>query len=251
MPGDADAELLAADRAARGLDADDLAAVARDAGDLAVLDDVDPARVGGARVAPGNGIVARGAAARLHEAADDRVARAIRAVEQRHEVADLVAAHQLGVDAIQPHGIAAALEGVELGGRVREVEHAALAEHDVEVELGAQALPELERELVEMGVGLEPVVRAHDRGVAPGVAAAEPALLEHRDVGDAVLLGEVVGGRQAMAAATHNHDVVSRLRLGAAPGRGPARMVAQRIARQAEEGIGQPNRRQAGVSARG
>jgi hypothetical protein len=30
----------------------------------------------------------------------------------------------------------------------------------------------------------------------PGVAAADPALLEHRDIGQAVLSGEVIGGAQ-------------------------------------------------------
>ena len=44
------------------------------------------------------------------------------------------------------------------------------------------------------------IVGADDRGVAAGVAAAEPALLEHRDIGDAVLLREVVGGREPVAA---------------------------------------------------
>ena len=43
-------------------------------------------------------------------------------------------------------------------------------------------LPQLERELVEVRVGIEVIVRAHDRRVAPGVAAAEPAFLEHGDV---------------------------------------------------------------------
>ena len=45
-----------------------------------------------------------------------------------------------------------------------------------------QPLPQLQRQLVEVRVGVEVVVRADDRRVAPGVAAAQPALLEHGDV---------------------------------------------------------------------
>ena len=65
MSGDGKPHLRRADRAARGLDADDTIALAQDAGDLAILDDVDAARIGGASVAPGDGIVPRRAAARL------------------------------------------------------------------------------------------------------------------------------------------------------------------------------------------
>ena len=71
--GDRHADLAGADRAARRLDAGDLpAVVAREAGDLAVLDDVDAALVGGARIAPDHRVVARGAAAALQQAALDR-----------------------------------------------------------------------------------------------------------------------------------------------------------------------------------
>ena len=72
--GDRDRHLLGADLAARGRDAGDAVAVAQEAGDLAILDDVDAAPVGAARIAPGDRIVAGGAGAPLHQAADDREA---------------------------------------------------------------------------------------------------------------------------------------------------------------------------------
>ncbi len=46
----------------------------QDPGDLAVLDDVDPERIGRARVAPGHRVVARGAAAALQGRPEHRVA---------------------------------------------------------------------------------------------------------------------------------------------------------------------------------
>ena len=81
------------------------------------------------------------------------------------------------------------------------------------------------------------VVGADDRRVAPRVAAAEPALLEHGDVGRAVLLGEVVGGREPVPAAADDDRVVARLRRGTAPGERPALVVAPRVARQREDRV--------------
>jgi len=56
-----------------------------------------------------------------------------------------------------------------------------------------RCLPQPDRMVVECGALIEQVVGADDGGVAAGVAAADPALLEHRDVGGAVLAGDVVG----------------------------------------------------------
>ena len=79
-------------------------------------------------------------------------------------------------------------------------------------------LPQLQRELVEVRVRIEVIVGADDRRVAPGIAAAEPALFEHGDIGDAVLLRKIVGGGEAVTAAADDDDVVARLRRRAAPG---------------------------------
>src|SRR3954467_337347 len=78
------------------------------------------------------------------------------------------------------------------------------------------------------------VVRAHNGGVAAGVAAAEPAALEYRDVADAVLLRQVIGGGEAVAAAADDDDVVGGLRIGRAPVRRPVCMAPQRLAQEGE-----------------
>ena len=209
--GDRHADLAGADVAAAGLDAAHPAAFDPKAGDLAVLDHVDAAQVGGAGIAPGDGVVARGAGAALQQAAIDREAHVVEVEERR--VADLVAVQQFGVDALQPDRVAAPREGVALAVGMEQVEQAALGHHRVVVEFLRQPLPELERVLVELGVAAQQVVRPDDGGVAPDVAAAEPALLDHRDIGDSVVLGEVVGGREAMPAAADD-DVIGGLRLG-------------------------------------
>jgi hypothetical protein len=81
-----DADLLGRDRAARRLDARDGAGgVAADRGRLAILDDVDAARRGRARIAPGDRVVPRCAASPLQRRADDRIADVASDVEKRAE----------------------------------------------------------------------------------------------------------------------------------------------------------------------
>ena len=143
-----------------------------------------------------------------------------------------VAVEQLGIDAMQPHRVAAPRIGVALRVRMIEVEHAALAHHRIVIEVLLQPLPELHRPFVEGFVAGQQVVRADDGGVAARIAGADVALLQHRDVGDAVLLGEVVGGRKPVPAPADDHHVVFRLRLGLAPGRRPAGVAAQRLPQQ-------------------
>ncbi len=83
--------------------------------------------------------------------------------------------------------------------------------------------------LVERGALGRAVVRADDRRVAAGGARADVALLEHGDVADAVVLREVVRGREAVRAAADDRrrrSAASARRAGATcggRGRGPSR----------------------------
>ena len=235
MPRDHDADLARPDRALRGPHPGHPAGVHVDARDLAVLDDVHAPRIRRPRVAPGDRIVARVAAASLQRAAQDRVARLRRGVEDRAERLDLRGRQQLGVHRVQPVGVDAPGRLLQVVDVVDQVQHAPLAEHQVVVELLREALPELQRMLVEGGAFVPQVVGADHGGVAPGVAAAEPALLQHRDVGNTVEGGEVVGGGEPVPAGADDDDVVGRLRRGAPPLLRPALVMAQRVAREAED----------------
>src|SRR5437899_11728467 len=77
--------------------------------------------------------------------------------------------------------------------------------------------PELERVFVDRGALSPEVVRANDRGVAGQVAARQPAALEHRNVGDAVVLRKVIRRGQTMAAGADDDDLVRTPRLRVAP----------------------------------
>src|SRR5690606_6213856 len=93
------------------------------------------------------------------------------------------------------------------------------------------------RLFVDRGRWVLKVVRADDGGVAAGIAAAEPALLDDRDIGDAEVLAEIVGGGEAVAAGADDQHVVFPLRLGRGPGAFPTLMVAHRLAHDGEDGI--------------
>jgi hypothetical protein len=166
----------------------------------------------------------------------DREARVI-VVEERHHAAHRVAVEQFGIDAVQAHRIAAPGEGVALLVGVIEIEHAALAHHRVVIEALLQPLPQLHRPFVEALVARQQIVRADDGGVPPGIAGADVALLQHRHVGDAVLAREVIRGREPVAAAADDHDIVLGLRLGLAPRRGPAGVAAKSFSQQRKDGV--------------
>src|SRR6185503_2678517 len=121
-----------------------------------------------------------------------------------------------------PDRVDPAAQRLELVVAVRERHDAALAQHDVEVELAAQALVEPERVVVKRGALGPVVVRACGLRVAAAIAAAEPALVEYSDIADAVLFRKVIRRREAMSAGTDNHDIVRCARIGVAPGGSPA-----------------------------
>ena len=161
--------------------ADRAVGVAPDAGDLAVLQDVDAESIGGAGVSPGDRIVPRGSAAPLQGRSEHRVAD-VADIQRRTEFLGLLGGQPFVVDAIGAVGVDVPLGRLLVMNRVREHHDAARGEHDVVVELLRQGLPHLQRVVVQRGAFVEQVVRADDGGVAAGVAAADPAFFHHRDV---------------------------------------------------------------------
>ena len=70
--------------------------------------------------------------------------------------------------------------------------------------------------------GLAIVLRGRPWGYGAGIAAPDPAFFQHRDIGEAVVLGQIVGSGQAMAAAADDNGVIFGFRLRIAPGQFPA-----------------------------
>jgi len=179
--------------------------------------------------------VPRGAAATLQRGADDRVPDVARNIEDRAEGLGFLGAQPFVVDARKPVGVDVALRDLNVMGVVREHHHAARRIHHVVVELPREALPQLQRVLVERGRFLPEIVGPQDCRVAAGVAASEPALFEHSDLRQPMLLGEVISGREPMPAGSNDNRVVRTLRFGTAPLLRPALILRERLPRHVEK----------------
>ena len=217
---------VGANDAAGRFHADRAAVLDRDPGHFAILHDIDAAVGSRARITPDHGVVPRRAAARLHQSTVDGKARIV-VVQIGQEGANALAVEKLAASAVQPHGVAAAGKGVALNVGVINVDDAALAHHRVVVEVALQSLPELHRPFVEAFVAGEEIIGADDGRVASGIAGADPVLLQHGDVGDAVHLGEIMRGGEAVAAAADNDHVVGSFGRRIAPGRPPVLVTRQ------------------------
>ena len=211
--GDALQHLAAGDVAAVGLHAGDAALLDGEAGDLGLGVDLRPPLGGVAGIAPGDGVVAGDGARRMIERAQDRIAHILGHVERRAEPVDVVGIDDLGIDAQMLVHLGAPAAGAHGGIGMGEREMAADGIEDVVVEILAQPLIEADGFVVEAHALRRQIVRADDGRVAGGVAAGEIALVQHRDIGDAPVLGQVIGRGEAMAAGADDDDVVGGLQL--------------------------------------
>ena len=230
------AQLAAANEALGGVYARDLPGFGADAGHFAVLDDVHAHGGAGAGIAPGNGIMPPGAAARLPERAEDGVARAVD-IQDRAQFLDPLGGDEFGGHALQRVGVGGAQVAPHLMMRLGQHHHATGGEHDVVVQVLAERFIQAAGFFIDRGGGILQVVGADDRGVAPGVAAAKPAFFNDRDIGDAEILAKVVSGGKAVAPCPDDHHIIAGLRFGRGPGAFPAHVVAQCLTRDGKDRI--------------
>ena len=239
--------LVGADLALRRGHAHHMPALLHEAGDRTVLHDVHAQRRCAARIAPGHRVVPHRPGAALDEAAQDGEARGpcrVTEIQAGLQVTHLPRVEQFGVDAIAQHRVRPAGLRVEVMPGVGQGQHAALAEHDVEVQFTRELFVLLQRELVEACAFGVQIVRAHDGRVAPGVAAPDPAGLEHGDVGDAMIPGQVVRRGQTVPATADDDHVVAWLRLGVAPRGSPVAVAFASGGEQVPGGVAGAHRGQ-------
>ena len=218
---------------ARRHDSGNSIAIFQKAGHFAILDDVDAALVGGAGITPDDGIVPRGTGTALHQAPENGKACRIADIESGDQFLDLLRIHKLAVDAIQSHLVATPRIDVQLGQGVSEIDHAALREHHIIVEIVGQGLPHFHRGFVEVLVLGQQIVRADRRCIAADIAGAEPAFFHHRYIADAMFLGEVVGSGKAVAAAD-DHHIIGWFWFGFAPGGLPVLVAVEGVLKKVE-----------------
>jgi hypothetical protein len=217
VPGRAQRDLACADVALSGAHAGDPVPVGDEPGDLAILDDVDPGLIGATGESPCDVVVLGDARPWLIGRAKNRIANVVGDVDDRAELLDFVRIDPLGVDAVELVGLDAPHALTDVLQAVGEVEHTALLEQDRVVEVVLEAFPQLERMLVDARALVPQVVGPDQGGVAGHVAAGEPTAFQHRDVGDAMVPGQVVRRGQPVPPATDDEDVVGLLRLRDAP----------------------------------
>ncbi len=177
------------------------------------------------------------AAAFLQGRAVDGIACRLGDIERRTELLGLFRRQPFVVDAVEPVGIDMPLEALLVVRVVRQHHHAARRIHDVIVEILAQAFPQFEGMLVDVHALFIEIVGPNDGGIAAGIAAAEPALLDHRHIRDAVFLGKIIGSTEPMAATADDDDIIGRTRFGRGPLRLPSLMAAHGLAGQRKNRI--------------
>jgi hypothetical protein len=138
---------------------------------------------------------------------------------------------------MQGHGERATAQVPELSPALDEVDHAALAEQDVVVQLARQLRVQLHRHIMEPDRYVAQVVRADGMGIARCIAAAQPALLDHRNVAEPMLARQMIGRRQAMPAGTDDDNVVLPAQRRTPPSLRPALVAGKRVAGERQKRV--------------
>jgi hypothetical protein len=146
------------------------------------------------------------------------------------QMAHALAVQQFRIVTLVDHHIAAPRKGIALAVGMKQVDQPACRMHRVIVQVFLQTLPQLERMGIKLRIALLAVICPHDGGVAPHVAATQIALFQHRDIGHAVVLGQVIGRAQPVTAAADDDGIIFRPGLGIAPMRAPPLVAGQAFA---------------------
>ena len=149
MAGDDNTNPIRLDAAAAGLDAGHPAIVPVDAGDLALLDNIDSQGIGGAGKPPGHRVVAGNPAPALQRGPKDWITHPGRGIDHGDGGLDLRRRDHLGVNPVQAVGADPPFYIPHVLQAVAQVINAALAEHDVVIQVPAQPFPQFQRLLIE------------------------------------------------------------------------------------------------------
>ena len=113
-----------------------------------------------------------------------------------------------------------------------------LTEHHVVVKIVAQVFPELERMFIKLTVAGKHVVGADNGGVTPRIPTTKPAFFHDGDIGDTMVLREIIRGSEPVQSGTDNHDIVLRLGFRVTPGALPTLLAGQAVDEYFPGGIG-------------
>src|SRR6266581_8851190 len=143
ISGNRDSDFVCSNRTSCRLDARNGAGrSSQEAGNLTVLDNINAAVGGTARISPNDSVVPGRTTARLKQSTHDRKTSVIE-IEKRRQLSHAFRIQQFSIDAVKAHRIATPGKGVALPIGMIKVENAALAHHGVVVEILFKALPQL------------------------------------------------------------------------------------------------------------
>ena len=182
-----------------------------DTSDRGLLMDLDTETVGASGVTPSHRVMAGDGAGRVKKCTVDRCLAAAIQVDLRHRLLDELGPDNLALDTQVLVGFCPPPLGSQGSGRVRQREVATLRVEEVEVQVARQIAKQLQTGIVKLCPFGCQIVRTNDGSIATRTTAADVALLENRNVRDAVVSGKVVGGRQTVTAAADNNGVIFAL----------------------------------------
>ena len=99
--------------------------------------------------------------------------------------------------------------------------------HNIVIEIRLQPFPKLQGMRIEFRVSGQKVIGPNNGCVAPNIATANVAFLQHSNALEPIFLCQIVGGRQAMPAASDDYNVIGLRRLRIAPMGPPAMVTGQ------------------------
>ena len=143
----------------------------------------------------------------------------------------------LATRANQAHGVQPPARIAQLGPSLDDFDLAALADHQIEIKPGTEVLPKSQVFILKTYPRLAQVIGPNHRGIAPGVAAAEPVALEHGHPTQPLIAHQMPGRGQAMSAAAYHHRLVAALRLRRTPGPWPTPMASKSLFEKLEEAV--------------
>ena len=199
---------------------------AADTRDSAILNDINTQSSCRTGIAPSDRVMTRRAATPLQRRTQYRMPRIWCDIQRRTISFGLFGREPFIIYAIQPVGVDMALKALHIMHIMREHHDATLGIHDVVIEFLTEAIPQLDRVIIKMRAFIIEIIGADDRGVASGIAAADPALFKYCDVGNPVFLREIICRAKTMPTSADDDRIISGLGCSVGPLFGPILMPA-------------------------
>ena len=201
--------LLAVNGPAVGFDPADFSIFNKDVLNLGQLMDVYPSLIRPAGIRPDHCIMPDDPSRRMVKRPHDRVPGVIGNIDFRKHLLDFWRIQNRTVDSQRPVVGCPGRQGLHGRRAVAQGEVSLLAEHQVVIQFLGKVFIQFQTLIIEEDAFLCPVIGSQDCSISSRPPVTNELLLDDGDVGDAMVFGKVVGGRQTMGTATDDHDIIA------------------------------------------